>query len=79
LRRDVSVGVLVVASVICLKISFNDVDRLRLRRLGAGRLKIEHGSDEQTEDRSTGEKNRRPGNFAFCLNHLDEVGVEFSH
>src|SRR5215471_13234376 len=77
--RDVSVGILVVASIACLKIIFDDIDRFYLRRLGAGSLKIENGRDQQTETRRTDEKNRWPKNFALFINHFFEVGVECSH
>jgi hypothetical protein len=61
---------LIVASVACLEISFDDVDRLHLGRLGAGRLKIKDGRDQQTENRSTGEKNRWTRNVGLGLNHF---------
>ena len=64
------IGVLIVASVTGLEIGFDDFDRLHLRKLGARWLKIKDGRDQQTENRSTGEKNRWPRSFALCLNHF---------
>ena len=72
------IRVLIVASVACLEISFDDVDRLHLGRLGAGRLKIKETRDQQTETAAPARRIDGRETLALVSIIFDEVGVEFS-